>query len=436
VTTVEDTTVEEDRAQARLHGLLQGLRDAEADFRRSYSRVLGVVAELTRENAGAATGFGSTARLLAGVLNLSTSEAKARAGHAELLAPRRSLTGEVLPPLLPSTAAELAAGTIGPTHVRMITAIMRRIPPATHPETAAQAEETLAHAARRFDPAALARIGERLLAHLDPDGTEPTDEPEQIRELRVRTGSDGTVTLNGKLDPDGGARVLEVLNSLNGRRPPVDGVPDQRSTARRNADALVEAMTGLLDEGQLPTQGGQRPHLVLTMRLPDLIDGLGSAVLDTGGHLSAAEARRLACDACIVPMVLGSDSMPLDVGRQQRLATTALRDALAQRDKGCAFPSCDRPPRYCHCHHIRHWLDGGETKVSNMCLLCEHHHVIVHRQGWHIRLDASGHAEFIPRGLWTPQGDHFTTHSGSEGTSDRAIMTLPVGRYSASDYRH
>jgi hypothetical protein len=70
-------------------------------------------------------------------------------------------------------------------------------------------------------------------------------------------------------------RVLEVLNSLNGRRPPVDGVPDQRSTARCNA-----------------------------------------------------EARRLACDACIVPLVLGSDSMPLDVGRQQRLATTALRDAL------------------------------------------------------------------------------------------------------------
>ncbi|MGH3824453.1 MAG: DUF222 domain-containing protein [Pseudonocardiaceae bacterium] len=61
--------------------------------------------------------------------------------------------------------------------------------------------------------------------------------------------------------------------------------------------------------------------------------------LDTGGRLAAAEARRLACDCCVVPMVLGSDSMPLDVGRQQRLATPALRDALAQRDKGCSFPS-------------------------------------------------------------------------------------------------
>jgi hypothetical protein len=193
----------------------------------------------------------------------------------------------------------------------------------------------------------LTRIGERLLACLDPDGPEPADEPEQTRELRVRTGSDGTVSLTGWLDPEGGARGLEVLNSLNGRRPAVDGVPDLRSTARRNAD--------------LPSRGGQRPHLVLTMKLAELIDGLGSAVLDTGGRLSAAEARRLACDACIVPMVLGNDSMPLDVGRQQRLATAAIRDALAQRDQGCAFPGCDRPPRYCHAHHIKSWLDGDKA---------------------------------------------------------------------------
>jgi hypothetical protein len=237
VTTVEAPSVEgtvlgEDGAQAHVHGLLGVLRDAEADCRRSYSRVLGVVAELARENAGAATGFGSTARLVAGVLNLSSSEAKARVEQAELLTARRSLTGEVLAPVLPATAVELAAGVIGSAHVRVITAVMRCIPPGTHPEITAQAEETLAHAARRFDPAALTRIGERLLAHLDPDGTEPADEPEQLRELRVRTRPDGTVTLNGKLDPEGGARVLEVLNSLNGSRPPVDGIPDTRSRAR------------------------------------------------------------------------------------------------------------------------------------------------------------------------------------------------------------
>ncbi len=298
------------------------------------------------------------------MLNLSTSEARTRAEQAQLLTPRRSLIGEALPPVLPSTAAELAAGAIGPTHLRVITATMRRIPPDTHPGTVAQAEETLAHAARRFDPAALARIGERLLAHLDPDGKAPSEEPEQQRELRVRTGADGTVSLTGKLDPEGGARVLEVLNSLNGRRPPVDGVADLRTPARRNADALVEAMSCLLDEGELPSRGGQRPHLVLTMKLSDLVDGLGTATLDTGGYLTATEARRLACDATLIPMVLGNDSMPLDVGRQHRLATAAIRDALAQRDKGCAFPGCDRAPRYCQAHHILEWLDRGETKLD------------------------------------------------------------------------
>ena len=151
-------------------GLLDALRAAEAELRRSYSRMLEVVA--------AVTGFCTTSRLLAGVLNLPKGEAKARAEQATVLTARRSLTGEPLPPVLPVTAAELAAGTIGPTHVRVITAVMRRLPDATHPETAAQAEQTLAQAARRFDPSALTRIGERLLAHLDPDGTAPADEPE------------------------------------------------------------------------------------------------------------------------------------------------------------------------------------------------------------------------------------------------------------------
>ena len=387
---------EQDRAQARIDGLLDALRDAEAGFRQSYSRVLEVVHQLDDEKVGAVAGFGTTARLLAGVLNLSKGEARTRVEHAGLLTPRQSLSGELLPPSLPATAAELAAGAISPTHVRIIATAMGRIPDGTHPDKAAQAEQTLASAARRFDPAALTRIGERLLAHLDPDGPEPVEEPDTMRELRVRTGTDGVVSLTGKLDPEGGARVLEVLGSLNARQPPVDGVPDTRSQSRRDADALVEAMTSLLDEGELPTRAGQRPHLVLTMGLNELIDGLGSAALDTGGHLSAAEARCLACDATIIPMVLGSDSMPLDVGRHQRLASAALRDALGQRDQGCAFPACKRPPRYCHAHHIVSWLDGGETKISNMCLLCEYHHTIVHRQGWHIRLDGRGRPEFIP----------------------------------------
>jgi hypothetical protein len=395
----------EDRPQtARIDGLLETLRDAETELRRAYARMLDVVADLEHEKAGAATGFGTTARLLSGVLNLSRGEALARAEQAGLLMERRSLTGQTLPPLLPATAAALAAGAVGPAQVRVITTTMGRLPTGTHPDEAAQAEQTLAEAARRFDPAALSRIADRLLAHLDPDGAEPADEPEKVRELRIHTRRDGTVSLNGRLDAEGGAKVLEVLGSLNGRRPPVDGIPDPRSRPRRDADALVEAMSRLLDDGDLPARGAQRPHLVLTIGLRELTDGLGSAVLDTGGRMTAAEARRLACDVSIIPMVLGSDSMPLDVGREQRLATPALRAALAQRDQGCAFPGCDRPPRDCHAHHIQHWLDHGATALHNMCLLCSYHHTVVHRQSWHIRIDTRGHPEFTPPPPIDPTG--------------------------------
>ena len=104
------TVLLEDPAETRVHGLLDGLREAEADLRRSYARVLSVVAELEAENAGAVAGFGSTARLLAGVLNLSKGEAKARVEQAGLLMPRRSLTDEVLAPRLPATATGTCRG--------------------------------------------------------------------------------------------------------------------------------------------------------------------------------------------------------------------------------------------------------------------------------------------------------------------------------------
>jgi hypothetical protein len=107
------TVLVEDPAETRVHGLLDGLGDAEAELRRSYARILSVVAELDAENAGAVAGFGSTARLLAGVLNLSQAEAKARVEQAGLLMPRRSLAGEVLAPRLPATATELARAPSG-----------------------------------------------------------------------------------------------------------------------------------------------------------------------------------------------------------------------------------------------------------------------------------------------------------------------------------
>src|SRR5690606_9295833 len=112
--------------------------------------------------------------------------------------------------------------------------------------------------------------------------------------------------------------------------------------------------------------------------------------------ISAAELRRLACEAGILPAVLGGTSQILDVGRERRLHTTAQRIALAHRDGGCAFPGCDRPPGWTEAHHIEPWSHGGPTTVDNGVLLCAPHHRLMHRTDWQVRLARDGLPEFLP----------------------------------------
>jgi hypothetical protein len=124
-------------------------------------------------------------------------------------------------------------------------------------------------------------------------------------------------------------------------------------------------------------------------------------MLDYGQLISAGDARRMACDCKVIPVVLGGDCEPLDVGRAQRSVPMGLRRALVARDRGCAFPGCDRPPGLCEAHHCLHWIDGGVTAVGNCCLLCPIHHQQVHRQGWDITIDG-GHVDFHPPPIINP----------------------------------
>ncbi|WP_433162804.1 DUF222 domain-containing protein [Kribbella sp. CA-247076] len=124
-----------------------------------------------------------------------------------------------------------------------------------------------------------------------------------------------------------------------------------------------------------------------------------------GDDLSAAVVRRLACDAEILPIVLGSKSQPLDVGTSQRLVTRPMRRALNARDKGCVV--CGAPPIKCDAHHVVSWLDGGITAVSNLVLLCRRHHNDLHSGHWRIRI-VDGVVQ-VTRPTWTnptpiPQG--------------------------------
>jgi hypothetical protein len=99
--------------------------------------------------------------------------------------------------------------------------------------------------------------------------------------------------------------------------------------------------------------------------------------------------RRLTCDGSIVAIVEDERGNPLDVGRKQRTVSTTLRRALLSRDRGCTFPGCHRT-RFVDAHHIRHWVDGGDTSLDNTTLLCTQHHRLLHEGGFRIRRDHSG----------------------------------------------
>ncbi|NYD56011.1 hypothetical protein BKA08_000249 [Nocardioides marinisabuli] len=154
-------------------------------------------------------------------------------------------------------------------------------------------------------------------------------------------------------------------------------VPVRRPTAQRLGAAFVE-LVERLDPAALPRAGGVNATVVVTMTLESLQDGLAAATLDTGGRVSAATARRLACEAGIVPVVLGGRSEPLDVGRSQRLFTVPQRLALGVRDGGCTAKGCDAPPAMCHAHHEDFWCRDGHTKVERGRLLCPYHHRRIH----------------------------------------------------------
>jgi hypothetical protein len=161
---------------------------------------------------------------------------------------------------------------------------------------------------------------------------------------------------------------------------------------------LTHLFASALARGDVPITAGHRPQVVVTVPLDTLRGELAAAgVLDSGATITAETARRLACDAGIIPAVLGTAGEPLDLGRAARLATSAQRRALALHYRGCAFPGCTRPPSWCSAHHIVHWIHGGTTDLSNLVPLCEFHHTVVHHDGWTIvRNRDDGELDFVP----------------------------------------
>ena len=205
----------------------------------------------------------------------------------------------------------------------------------------------------------------------------------------------GMGVLNGDLDAEGTATLLAALDLAC--PPDATGGPvPARSLAQRRADALVDICR------RVPLrQGPGRPRTRRISMSPSTTPpspaqppggsrASCAVTSNASGPIPLETALRLACDCAVGRVVMRGESEVLDLGRRERLVTRALRRALVARDRGCAWPGCDRPAAWCDAHHIVWWEHGGPTNQENCCLLCRRHHVLCHEGGWGINAADDG----------------------------------------------
>ncbi|MGQ5260010.1 DUF222 domain-containing protein [Micromonospora sp. ZYX-F-536] len=372
------------------HDLIAAIDATHRLQQRLASVQLAAVRELDGRGTAMAQGASSTAVWLRDRLRLSVSAARRLVDLAASV--------DAAPP---GVRDALASGAVSGEQVRVIADAVATVSASAGVEVADKAVGVLVEWAEQFDPSLLRRMATRILDHVAPDAAEEAArvalEAEACRTARDRhvTLSEqpgGRLRLAGTLDAEAAALLRAVIDPLTAP----SGPGDSRTPGQRRHDALADVCRLALRTGELPEHGGDPAQIVVTTSYDRLTRHLDAGSLDVGLQLTPDTVRRLACDAAILPAVLGGSGQVLDVGRQRRLITGPLRRALVLRDRGCAFPGCDRPPRWCAAHHIRHWADGGPTSLDNAVLLCGHHHRHVHQSDWAVHLGDDGHPEFVP----------------------------------------
>jgi hypothetical protein len=281
---------------------------------------------------------------------------------------------------LPATTAALADGDITVAHAQLI-AGMR---PTVSDQVATKVEPHLVEHARRCDPPATRQAVQHVKAMFGDREQRRADDQDdyQARSLHATTGMHGNGLGNWQLHPTGHEAVMTAIHALSA---PITG--DDRTPAQRRADALVSIAEIALRSGELPTDGGVRPHITAIVSTAALSDQPGSpaARYQYGATSSPDWVRRYACDADIARVVTGPAGEILDSGRATRTFTAAQRRAIIVRDQGaCIWKGCDMPAAWCEVHHPKHWADGGPTSVDNGTLLCGRHHDRVHLFGHNI----------------------------------------------------
>jgi len=385
--------------------LAQVRRDAEA----LLARVAAEVSKRSSSERGEmslarAHGFHNPVRLIAASTGTSRSDAAKLIAVGTSTAEGQTFGGERLPSRHPRVAAALESGLIGVDAASAITSMLDRVCRRVQPAAADAAEAGLVELATRVPLDLLMRGVREAESRLDRDGIEPREEQLRTeRSLTMREDAAGMVHLHARLDPETAAPIKTAVEAIvrdalrrresasQGQGPVVD---DHRSIPQIQADALAAIARHSLgcEQTLAPLV---KATVVVRLDHDALVEGLGAAQIDGIEHpISATTARRMAADAELIPMVLGGEGVPLDLGRSARLFSRPQRLALAERDGGCA--SCGQNIAYVDAHHIRWWeRDAGPTDLANGVMLCSFCHHRVHREGWGIRASRT-EVWFIP----------------------------------------
>lgn len=309
------------------------------------------------------------------------------------------------------TRAALAEGTVRPEQAEVIIAAVEALPAQLSVEEKARAERHLVVEAAHHPAQELKVLGKHLHEVVDPEGADEilarqleTEERRAARATKLTMWDDGEGVTHGRFRlPTLQAHMLKVaLHAITNPALP-DAIdrndPEGRTIAGEEilGQAFCRLLENLPPEG-LPITGGVNATVLVTIPLETLEGRLKAAELLGAGHrLSPGAARRLACQAGVIPAVLGSRSRVLDLGRRSRLHSKAQRTALAVEQRGsCGIAECDTPTAWADAHHVTGWARGGPTTLDNGVLLCPRHHTLTHThetthrlertpRGWQLR---------------------------------------------------
>jgi len=286
---------------------------------------------------------------------------------------------------LPEIGASMSRGELSFSAVRALTRVAT-------PEN----ETDLLDLARGATTAQLERMVRGFKLGSRQDEADREKERFESRTFSVFPDEEGMYLVKGKLTPEIGALLMRAVeaasDSLYRAKGPksVSAETSFQDAAHRRADALglvaERAMAAGFGENA-PVSGtkAERYQVLLHVDAETLKEdgtGLGQSELEDGTRVSAETSRRISCDAAVVEIGHGRDGSVMGVGRKTRTIPPSVRRALEVRDRGCRFPGCGL--RFTDAHHIKHWADGGETKLENLLLLCNHHHRLLHEEGWKI----------------------------------------------------